>query len=181
MSLMRWEGRIVTAMAVLLGSLALGACNAGTGPDEPVTPTFTGNWAGEPFSGDASAVLVPGDADGDTLVMFGAQPVGGVPDLVVRVVAVIDGAGTYVLGGPDAAVVFYLTGGDVVSSTYRAEGPESVTLEITGFDGPGGVITGRVSFEAASFSGAEPVGPSAGFENGQFRAILGYLQPSPAN
>ncbi len=179
MTLMRREGRLFRAMAVLLGSLMLGACNSGTGPDGPVTPTFTGNWAGEPFSGDASAVLVPGDAGGDTLVVFGAHPAGGVPDLVVRGVAVIDGAGTYVLDGPDAGVVFYLTGGDVVSSTYRAEGRESVTLEITGFDGPGGLITGRLNFEATLYSGAEPVGPSATFESGQFSAILGYIQPNP--
>ena len=175
MPLMRLSRSVVSGAAVLLCSIAFAACGEGTGPDEPPTPTFTGRWGEEPWNGRASAILVSGGAADDSLYVGAVFPVDapvGMPGQTILVATAGTGPGTYVLEGPSSVRVTYLLGGDGVVSAYGGSGPATGILEITEFGGPGGIVEGRVEFEAITSYGYQPVGPTARFEEGWFRATI---------
>lgn len=154
-----------------LSLVAAAACGDSTSPNDAAT--FTGRWAGEPWTGDARAHFAPGGAAGDTLYISGSHPVGAL-SLVEQYISVRVGTttpGTYALD-TDAVDVVDLVGGDVVSSTYVGSRPGPGTIEITRYDDEAGIVEGRLSFEAQSSSADAPYGPTARFENGRFRAAI---------
>ena len=176
MTLFRWLRRHTIVTAAALGLVTSVACRDGTSSPSELTPTFTGQWAGQPWAGEASAILVSGGAAGDTLYVFGEHRPPGQDwtDQYFRIRAVVDGPGTFVLGANDAEFA-HLLGGDVRTSTYSGSRPDEGTLTITTYEGPGGIVEGRVAFGAESTDSHAPYGPHARLENGWFRANLRLL------
>lgn len=168
---LRFWVRAITRAAAL-GLVAAAACRDTAAPTEQ-TPTFTGRWAGQPWTGEASAFVVSGGAAGDTLYVSGAHRMAGQRDVdqYVRVRALVSAPGTYALR-EDAVLVLDLVGGDGVTSTYTGSRPGAGTLFIAAYGGPGGVVEGTLSFEAQPDRSSAPYGSSARFEDGWFRATI---------
>ena len=138
------------------------------------TPTFTGRWAGQPWSGDAEAHLVRGGPAGDTLYVFGLRrPRGADSELgqSIRLRVVIGGPGVYPLAA-EAVEVWDTVGGDVRTSTYVGLGPDAGVLHVDAYGGAGSAVEGTVHFEARSASPLAPYGPEPRFEDGRFRATV---------
>jgi hypothetical protein len=160
------------ARAVALGLVAVAACRDSAAPTEQTAATFTGRWAGQPFTGEASAFVARGGAAGDTLYVLGSHRVGQYDtDQYVRVRALVSAPGTYALGG-DAAEVVDLVGGDGITSIYAGSRPGAGTLFIATYAGPGGVVEGTLSFEAQPDRTSPRYGSVARFEDGWFRATI---------
>jgi hypothetical protein len=162
-----------------LALLLLASCES-TAPEAPKV-TFDAAWAGERWAGEASAMLT----NAGVLHIFGSTPVGraDMPSATVTITVEFDGPGTYHLGA-DAVRLWYLIGGDVISSSYATTTEQTGALiveEITSTH-----LRGSVTFDAVSLSEILPVGPQARFE-GTFDALLscfstsaeGLLQPAP--
>jgi len=160
------------ARAATLGLVAVAGCKDTAAPTEQ-DATFTGRWAGQPWAGEASALIVSGSATGDTLYVFGAHRTLGQRDAdqYVRVRALVNAPGTYSLGA-NAAEVVDLVGGDVMTSIYAGSRPAAGTLDITTYGGPGGVVEGTLSFEAQPDRTSPRYGSQARFEDGWFRATI---------
>lgn len=165
--------RTVAAMALL--PMSLGSCTDSSAPP-PAEATFTGRWAGRPWVGEAGATLVDGGDAADTLYIYGTTPVnaGQMPLEAIRIRVLFRGAGEYSLGSSttDWAELVELTGGDVVSATYRVAAVSSGTLRITSWGGPGGEIEGRIDFVARSDSPYRSYAAVEFFQDGQFRATI---------
>jgi hypothetical protein len=160
---------------IALLALSLAACSDSTEP-LPAEGTFTGRWSGEPWVGEAYAVLIDGGDAGDTLYLGGSRPVNAesMPLESIRIRVLFRGVGTYQLGssGTNTAQFDELTGGDVVHATYSATGLNPGTLVITSYEGPGGQIEGGVSFVSVSASPYRSYGAISSFEDGRFRATV---------
>ncbi len=146
-----------------------------TDSTEPVDefPSFFGTWAGKDWSGDASAILVPGGAAGDTLFIGAAAPVNAHQSAKETIVAkfVIHGAGTYLLG-PGAARLDELIGGDVLAASYSTTATSVGRIEITKYDGVNGLVSGKIQFDAETSSPYGSYGSKASLENAFFYAVV---------
>ena len=169
---MRFPSLRTTAAPLLLAiATAAAACVDST---EPInrTASFTGQWAGQPWAGDAYATIVMRGAGTDTLYVTGVSPVnaGPMPAEVISLRVPFHGAGSYALDA-SAVDVRELLGGDVITASYAGSGTPAGTLEITSYGGPGGTIEGRVSFVVRSSGefASRGTGPIQ-FEDGHFRA-----------
>ena len=173
MPLFRSLRRHTSVVAAALALVASVACGDDSNSPGELTPTFTGLWAGQPWAGQASALLIPGGGAGDTLYVFGAHRVPGQDwtDQYLRIRAVVQAPGTYELGADDAGFE-HLLGGDVITAAYAGSRPDKGILNITMYEGPGGIVEGTVTFGAESTSRYAPYGPHVRFEDGWFRATI---------
>ena len=137
---------------------------------------FTGQWAGSPWVGDASAVLVDRETGPDTLYIFGSRPRGQPQNSFETVFLrfVPNGPGTYPLQAGQASLM-RLLGGDVVSSVYQTTSSATGSVTLSTYSGPGGLVEGTFAFEAQTTSPSAAYGPQARFEEGQFRAVVRRL------
>jgi len=137
---------------------------------------FTGRWAGSPWVGDASAVLVDRETGPDTLYIFGSRPRGQPQNSFETVFLrfVPNGPGTYPLQAGQASLT-QLTGGDVVNFVYQTTSSATGSVTLSTYSGPGGLVEGTFAFEAQTTSPSAAYGPQARFEEGQFRAVVRRL------
>ena len=157
---------------LLMLALTAAACREGTRPD--VTPTFTGHLAGAAWAGEASALFHEAEGDAPpTLFLWGSRPVGnrGWPEELIAIRVPIDGTGIYELGPEDVSLTV-LTGGDVITTRYVGVAGAAGTVEITGWEGPGGVVEGVAAFALQVEGDFAPHGERAAFTNGWFRAVV---------
>lgn len=167
--LVKKMGRTTLLGTALLAGALVG-CSDSTGPDAEAG-SIEATWAGQPWSGDAWAVMTLGD----TLYVGGATPRGAGPVAAggMRARVVFHGPDRYTLGAGDAGVD-YLVGGDVLTARYVTPRANAGTLEVTEYGD--GWIAGRVSFDAEAVPGysSTPVGAAARFQ-GTFRAQVRTL------
>ncbi|HEX2091028.1 MAG TPA: hypothetical protein VHG28_01450 [Longimicrobiaceae bacterium] len=155
-------------LAVALAA-GLGLSGCGEGGTEPTdTPAFRATWAGKPWEGDATAMLVSGRRAGDTLYLFGSTPANADQSIseYVRVRVVFRGTGTYSLDAGDAGVV-HMLGGDVVAAEYATGETGAGRLVVREYTGA--EVAGQVDFSATTTREYSPYGPAARF-TGEFRA-----------
>jgi hypothetical protein len=157
---------------IAVALIGIGACTDSTEPVDEF-PSFFGTWAGKEWSGDASAMLVPGGAAGDTLYVGAATPVNAGQSAKETIMAkfVIHGTGTYLLG-PGAARLDELVGGDVLAASYSTTATSVGRIEITKYDGVNGLVSGKIQFDAETSSPYGSYGSKARLENGFFYAVV---------
>lgn len=171
---MRLMRRLSFVVIALLGVVG---CTESVEPADEF-PSFYGTWAGKNWSGEASAVLVPGGAGSDILYVIASSPVNASQSAKESIIAkvVIHGTGTYLLG-PGDAKLDELVGGDVVAATYSTTSTSVGRMEITKYDGVNGLVSGKIQFDAETTSPYGSYGSKARLENAFFYAVVKSITP----
>jgi hypothetical protein len=145
------------------------ACEDGNAPS---SGSFTGDWNGQQWAGNATAVLIP-SAGSDTLYIAAARDRRTIDDPEESILLKVEfsGPGEYPLSG-DAAWFLVLVGGDVIAAHYTGLLPDAGTLKVDTYDSVKGVVTGTVTFEARTSGEYQPYGSRGQFSAGRFEASL---------
>jgi hypothetical protein len=153
-------------------ALAITACLAGcsrAAPSPDRSAPFSGVLAGERWAGQASATLIVGGAQGDTLYVFGYDA-GSAARREVSIalrIAPFTGPGRYTLGVGDVRLS-ELVGGDVLVASYEAAARGSVVVRT--FGGAGATIAGSAAFTVDRSSATGVFGSTVAFTDGEFQA-----------
>jgi hypothetical protein len=166
MKVARW---IICAAAASIG---LASCTDSVGPVKEF-PTFYGTWAGKTWVGDASASLVPGGSNGDTLYISGSKPAGAglYSNEMIIAKVVIHGPGVYLLGPGDARLD-EVVGGDVVAATYSTTGTSVGRVTITSYNGAHGLVEGKIEFDAETTSPYGSYGSKSSLRDAFYSAVV---------
>jgi hypothetical protein len=145
------------------------ACEDGNAPS---TGSFTGDWNGQHWAGNATAVLIS-SAGSDTLHISTARDRRSADDPEESILLKVEfsGPGEYRLSG-DTAWFLITVGGDVVAASYTGLSPDAGMLKVDTYDAVKGVVTGTVTFEARTSGEYQPYGSRGQLSAGRFVASL---------